>query len=142
MGFFSSIKKLWTSNEKTDAKTPELAPHPVADFVPEPPSDKACTPVPDWRAPLLLVLRDAEPRLSVWLSCALEGLGSDTHVTTGEPLWERIRFLLTALGASEEEATSFVADFADWAKRMDYSELADFRSELQYRLALALELED
>ncbi|MEG2139957.1 MAG: signal recognition particle-docking protein FtsY [Bilophila sp.] len=172
MGFFSSIKKLWTSNEKTDAKTPELAPHPVADFVPEPPSDKARTPVPDaapdaaapdavqgavpappsppastalapdWRAPLLLVLRDAEPRLSVWLSCALEGLGSDTHVTTGEPLWERIRFLLTALGASEEEATSFVADFADWAKRMDYSELADFRSELQYRLALALELED
>lgn len=97
--------------------------------------------VDDWRAPLLLVLRDAEPRLSVWLSLVLEGL-PDTQARTGEPLWERIRFLLTSLGASEEEATTFVADFANWADRMDYFELADFRSELQYRLALSLELED
>ena len=32
------------------------------------------------------------------------------------------------------------ADFAAWAERMEYEEVADFRSELQYRLALALDL--
>ena len=49
---------------------------------------------------------------------------------------------MTALGAPENEADAFVADFAAWAARMEYEEVADFRSELQYRLALALDLED
>lgn len=93
-----------------------------------------------WRATLLLALREAEPRLSVWLSIVLEDLGPDAR--TGDELWERIRFLLTALGAPENEADAFVADFAAWAERMEYEEVADFRSELQYRLALALDLED
>ena len=87
-----------------------------------------------------LTLREAEPRLSVWLSIALEDLGPDAR--TGDELWERVRFLLTALGAPENEADAFVADFAAWAARMEYEEVADFRSELQYRLALALDLED
>ena len=60
----------------------------------------------------------------------------------GEPLWERVRFLLTALGAPEDEAQTFTSDFAAWAERMEYRDLDDFRSELQYRLALALDLED
>ena len=93
-----------------------------------------------WRDTLLLTLREAEPRLSVWLSIALEDLGPDAR--TGDELWERVRFLLTALGAPENEADAFVADFAAWAARMEYEEVADFRSELQYRLALALDLED
>ena len=93
-----------------------------------------------WRATLLLALREAEPRLSVWLSIVLEDLGPDAR--TGDELWERVRFLLTALGAPENEADAFVADFAAWAERMEYEEVADFRSELQYRLALALDLED
>lgn len=91
-----------------------------------------------WRDTLLLTLREAEPRLSVWLSIALEDLG--TNARTGDELWERVRFLLTALGAPENEADAFVADFAAWAARMEYEEVADFRSELQYRLALALDL--
>ena len=93
-----------------------------------------------WRATLLLALREAEPRLSVWLSIVLEDLGPDAR--TGDELWERVRFLLTALGAPENEADAFVSDFAAWAERMEYEEVADFRSELQYRLALALDLED
>ena len=67
-------------------------------------------------------------------------LGPDAR--TGDELWERVRFLLTALGAPENEADAFVADFAAWAARMEYEEVADFRSELQYRLALALDSED
>lgn len=157
MGFFSSLKRLWRS-DKTDetaqesvAATPsshdlseeassDVTPAPVGDTdIPEEPSSRSST-SDDWREPLLVAMREAEPRLSVWLSLALEGLGPDAR--TGEALWERIRFLLVSLGAPADEADSFVRDFASWAERMEYEEVADFRSELQYRLALALELED
>lgn len=90
-----------------------------------------------WQRDLTLALREAEPKLSVWLSIALAGMKE-----IGDPLWERIRFLLTALGATQQETDSFIHDFAAWLDRMEYSNLEDFRSELQYRLALALELED
>lgn len=208
MGFFSSIKRLWSSN-KTD-ETPETPQAPAEEALADPQpaeteggasheepsaSDAPQSPVkfseklpetaaveqqqadlerdqpvsgqslePDgqapvpaaaaqpapqpsapekpsgWRDTLLLTLREAEPHLSVWLSIALEDLGPDAR--TGDELWERVRFLLTALGAPENEADAFVADFAAWAARMEYEEVADFRSELQYRLALALDLED
>ena len=112
-----------------EAPVAQLAPQPYAPVEPS-----------GWRATLLLALREAEPRLSVWLSIVLEDLGPDAR--TGDELWERVRFLLTALGAPENEADAFVSDFAAWAERMEYEEVADFRSELQYRLALALDLED
>ena len=115
------------------------APAPAAAAQPAPQPDAPKEPS-GWRDTLLLTLREAEPRLSVWLSIALEDLGPDAR--TGDELWERVRFLLTALGAPENEADAFVADFAAWAARMEYEEVADFRSELQYRLALALNLED
>ena len=113
------------------------APAPVAQPAPQP---YAPVEPSGWRATLLLALREAEPRLSVWLSIVLEDLGPDAR--TGDELWERVRFLLTAIGAPENEADAFVSDFAAWAERMEYEEVADFRSELQYRLALALDLED
>ena len=115
------------------------APAPAAAAQPAPQPDAPKEPS-GWRDTLLLTLREAEPRLSVWLSIALEDLGPDAR--TGDELWERVRFLLTALGAPENEADAFVADFTAWAARMEYEEVADFRSELQYRLALALDLED
>ena len=113
------------------------APAPVAQPAPQPYAPVESS---GWRATLLLALREAEPRLSVWLSIVLKDLGPDAR--TGDELWERVRFLLTALGAPENEADAFVSDFAAWAERMEYEEVADFRSELQYRLALALDLED
>ncbi len=136
--------------ETADAASPESAPESAPAPEQEPPvsvpQPEQATPVSapaapsGWRDTLLLTLREAEPRLSVWLSIVLEDLGPDAR--TGDELWERIRFLLTALGAPEDEAQAFVADFASWAERMEYEEVADFRSELQYRLALALDLED
>ena len=91
----------------------------------------------DWHESLTVALRGAEPRLSVWLEIALAGVEE-----TGDALWERLRFLLDALNAPEEEAESFVRDFQAWAGRMDYRYVNDFRSELQYRLSLALDMED
>lgn len=86
---------------------------------------------------LTLRLREAEPRLSVWLGIVLEGVDE-----TGDLLWQRLSFLLGALEAPSHEAQAFVDDFRDWTQRMDYRQVDEFRSELQYRLALALDLED
>ncbi|MBQ3059156.1 MAG: signal recognition particle-docking protein FtsY [Desulfovibrio sp.] len=86
---------------------------------------------------LLLRLREAEPRLSAWLEIVLEGVEE-----AGEELWQRLAFLLRALEAPSDEVESFVTDFRSWLERMEYRYLEEFRSELQYRLALALDLED
>ena len=86
---------------------------------------------------LTLRLREAEPRLSVWLGIVLEGVDE-----AGDPLWQRLFFLLRALDAPEAEAQNFVRDLQDWLTRMDYRQVEEFRSELQYRLALALDMED
>ena len=86
---------------------------------------------------LTLRLRQAEPKLSVWLGIVLEGVDE-----AGELLWQRLFFLLRALDAPEAEAQNFVRDFQEWLTRMDYRQVEEFRSELQYRLALALDMED
>lgn len=88
-------------------------------------------------ASLTLRLREAEPRLSAWLAIILDGVEE-----AGDALWQRLTFLLRALEAPPEETQAFVDDFRQWAERMDYRYVADFRSELQYRLALALDMED
>ena len=86
---------------------------------------------------LTVRLRACEPRLSVWLDTVLDG------VTEAGPLLEkRIRFLLSSLEAPAAEIDSFVSGFSGWLERMEYRNLDEFRSELQYRLALALDLED
>ena len=86
---------------------------------------------------LALALRQAEPRLSAWLAIVLEGVDE-----ANELLWSRLAFLLRALETPEDEARAFLDDFHGWLTRMDYHWLEDFRSELQYRLALALDMED
>ena len=86
---------------------------------------------------LTLALREAEPRLSAWLGIVLDGVEE-----ADELLWKRLAFLLRALETPEDEARVFLNDFRTWLERMDYHWLEDFRSELQYRLALALDMED
>lgn len=90
-----------------------------------------------WQTSLTLALRQAEPRLSVWLGHVLEGVD-----VAGETLWARLRFFFSALEVPSQEADIFIDDFRKWLEAMEYEYVDDFRSELQYRLALALELED
>ncbi len=90
-----------------------------------------------WRNDLILALREAEPRLSAWLSLLLEDVDK-----AGPLLWDRLRFLFHCLEVPESEADAFVEKFAAWATDMEYEQVEEFRSELQFRLALALELED
>ena len=88
-------------------------------------------------AALILRLREAEPRLSTWLGVVLDGVD-----TAGDELWRRLALLLRALETPPAEAETFVTEFQDWLARMEYRHVEEFRSELQYRLALALDLED
>ena len=153
MGFFSAIKKMFGGAEQADATAPqeELA---AAKTSADSGADAGAVPVVDAAAPettqaaqpfvpgpadeaLTLRLREAEPRLSVWLGIVLEGVDE-----AGDLLWQRLFFLLRALDAPEAEAQNFVRDFQEWLTRMDYRQVEEFRSELQYRLALALDMED
>ena len=88
-------------------------------------------------AELTVRLRKAEPRLSAWLDVILDGVAE-----AGPLLESRVRFLLESLEAPAAEIDLFLADFAGWLARMEYHALDEFRSELQYRLAIALDLED
>jgi fused signal recognition particle receptor len=140
MGFFTKIKKWWTGEEQAET----VSKHDLVETlpVPEDVSQPAQVPSPTgeqahWQNQVLAALRGAEPRLSVWLEQALAGVE-----TSGEALWERLRFLFQALQAPAEEAEKFIAKFQAWLEDMGYEQVADFRSELQYRLALALDLED
>lgn len=118
MGFFSSIKKLWGSERAETVSAP-------------------VTSEDGWQEALTLSLREAEPRLSVWLSLVLEGIAE-----AGPLLWERLGFLFNALEVPVGEKEKFISAFSAWLDSMGYFHVDEFRSELQFRLALALELED
>ncbi|WP_028571995.1 signal recognition particle-docking protein FtsY [Desulfonatronum lacustre] len=121
---------------------PTSKPEQLVETAPAKPSEpgratEATAKAPEWQTQVMQALRGAEPKLSVWLEHTLSGVE-----TMGDELWERLRFLFRALEAPEDEAELFITKFRDWLEDMGYEQVAEFRSELQYRLALALELED
>jgi fused signal recognition particle receptor len=136
MGFFSKIKKLWKTDQEEDSQ-------PGSTQV-EPESNRARSTglsAPDdtvqWQKDLLLDLQQAEPRLSIWLEHILK----DVH-SADQALWDRLFFLFQCLEVPDAEAQDFIHRFRSWLEDMDYERVEEFRSELQYRLALALDLED
>ncbi len=121
MGFFSAVKKFFGSQEQ-ESKDVQKQYKEIDTQTEE---------------KLTVLLRQTEPKLSAWLTIILNGVEkADDH------LWTRLTILLKALETPEQEAQSFIEDFRTWLKKMDYSYIEDFRSELQYRLALALDMED
>lgn len=134
MGFFSAVKKLFKGDAATEAgqSAPKQA---AASAVPSPEGGISAAKESD--EALTLALRRAEPRLSSWLAVVLDGVDE-----ADELLWRRLAFLLNALETPPDEARAFMEDFRAWLARMEYRHLEDFRSELQYRLALALDMED
>ena len=111
-----------SDDEEEEKPAPAATAAPAADF-----DDAAMT----------LRLREAEPSLSAWLAIVLDGVEE-----AGDELWRRLRFLLRSLDAPADEVDAFVDEFARWLERMEYHYIDEFRSELQYRLALALDMED
>ena len=130
-----------TPQTPTPPPTAPVAPTPAAPAAPTapkaPPAPRPAPAGEAWQNDLLLSLRKAEPRLSVWLNIVLAGVDK-----AGPALWERLLFLFKALEAPEGEARDFVERFRKWLDDMEYERVPEFRSELQYRLALALDLED
>ncbi|MGV6995862.1 signal recognition particle-docking protein FtsY [Desulfovibrio sp. QI0430] len=153
MGFFSAIKKMFGGAEDAANAAHEApaeigadagaagaaATEALAEPAAKPAAEATAQPFAASAADeaLTLRLREAEPRLSVWLGIVLEGVDE-----AGDLLWQRLFFLLRALDAPEAEAQNFVRDFQEWLARMNYRQVEEFRSELQYRLALALDMED
>jgi fused signal recognition particle receptor len=90
-----------------------------------------------WQQDLVHALENAEPKLSIWLTHLLSGVSE-----RGDELWKRLRFLLEQLEVPLEEGDDFIDRFDRWLEEMEYERVEEFRSELQYRLALALDLED
>ncbi len=128
MGFFSTIKNLWKGKDtpqETLAKS-----HSNEDPVTVQDQE-------NWQANLKQALSMVEPRLSLWLDHLLQGIE-----TKGDLLWKRLYFFFDALEVPQQEAEKFVSEFSRWLDDMGYTHLEEFRSELQYRLALALDLED
>jgi fused signal recognition particle receptor len=121
MGFFSSIRKFFKGKAPLEQQAE---------------AGQESGPAPE-HSSMTLALRQAEPRLSAWLAVVLDGVQKADAL-----LWERISFLLGALEAPQDEITAFITKFRAWLEDMEYERLEDFRSELQYRLALALDLED
>ena len=76
-----------------------------------------------------------------WRSSPASASRSASAKSSAE-LWKRLRFLLRSLDAPAAEVDAFVDDFRGWLERMEYVQLDEFRSELQYRLTLALDMED
>jgi fused signal recognition particle receptor len=126
VGFFSSLRALFSSGPVPGAGKEEEA---VSAFDPALLSQE--------EREMLAALRRAEPKLSAWLGVVLEGV-----TRADDLLYARVSFLLAALETPPPEREEFVRKFRLWLKDMDYGRLQDFRSELQYRLALALDLED
>lgn len=147
MGFFSRIKSIFKGKPGEPAPVEQAAPAartaapaagaPAATAPAAAPGETRLVAQADWQKELTLALRAAEPRLSEWLAAALAGVE-----TRGPLLRERLLFLFAALEAPADEAVRFADSFEAWLDTMEYERVADFRSELQYRLALALELED
>ena len=133
MGFFSSIRKIFTGPDSAPSAgqgtlaAKDIEDAPLSAGSTEEGGDLALT----------LALRSAEPRLSSWLAVVLQGVEGP-----GALLWQRLRLLLSALDAPADEGEAFIAKFQAWLEDMGYTRLEDFSSELQYRLALALDLED
>jgi fused signal recognition particle receptor len=137
MGFFSTIKKLWSSKTEPDAQQP-VEPPAAEDAAPR--ASRRLTPsreIADWQTELRRTLQQAQPRLSVWLDLILADLED-----ADDQFWSRLHFLLESLEVPPAEAEDFMTRFRKWLQDMDYDRIDEFRSELQYRLALALDLED
>ena len=56
----------------------------------------------------------------------------------GEPLWDRLRFLFARLEVPAAEGEDFIRRFDAWLQDMEYDHVDEFRSELQYRMALTM----
>ncbi len=150
MGFFSKIKQLWSDTSKTEqtpstqnlqsdgnlqAQTlqkPQEKPATMRSTAKQP-----VTALEPWQERLSRDLQEAEPRLSVWLEHILSGV---QHAD--QTLWQRLGFLFEQLEVPAQEANDFISRFQTWLQDMEYNQVQEFRSELQYRLALALDLED
>ncbi|CAM2058908.1 Signal recognition particle receptor FtsY [Desulfovibrionales bacterium] len=158
MNFFNKLKKFYDKKDTqvidtaisktvtTASVTPQITPVPITEIIASqdtPAMTLAATSeiqandLTPWQQNMLVALRQAEPQLSIWLKIILSGIDE-----ADDTFFARLDFLFKALGTPTDEAEDFINCFRNWLADMGYVQIAEFQSELQYRLALALNLED
>ena len=85
----------------------------------------------------ILKLRAAKPTPGGWLEVVLDGI---TEVDA--ELWQRLKLLFVSLNTPAAKAEIFITELGQWLESMNYNLLVDFASELQYRLAITLGMEN
>ena len=89
------------------------------------------------RDEFILELRKAEPTPGGWLKAVLEGIDRADTV-----FWQRLALLLESLNIPTGDSEKFISELKAWLAEMGYAKTEEFASELQYRLAIALGMED
>ena len=82
-------------------------------------------------------MRAAKPTPGAWLEVVLQGI-----TEADSRFWQRLEFLFVSLNTPAEKAEVFIAELRQWLESMNYTRVDEFGSELQYRLALALGMEN
>ena len=134
------------------ADSEEASPHKFPDviFAPEPekiaappaqagddPNNSPNSPEQDNPDEFILKLRAAKPTPGAWLEVVLQGI-----TEADSRFWQRLEFLFVSLNTPAEKAEVFIAELRQWLESMNYTRVDEFGSELQYRLALALGMEN
>ena len=85
----------------------------------------------------ILKLREAEATPGGWLKVVFEGLDEVDQV-----FWQRLGLLFESLETPVEKSGEFVSELRAWLEEMSYVKIEQFASELQYRLAITLGMEN
>ena len=89
------------------------------------------------RDEFILELRKADPTPGGWLKTVLEGIDRADLI-----FWQRLALLLESLNIPAGDSEKFISELKAWLAEMGYAKTEEFASELQYRLAIALGMED
>ena len=89
------------------------------------------------RDEFILELRKADPTPGGWLKTVLEGIEQADLI-----FWQRLALLLESLNIPTGDSEKFISELKAWLAEMGYAKTGEFASELQYRLAIALGMED
>lgn len=89
------------------------------------------------RDAFILELRAVEPTPGNWLKAALHGCEA-----VDDAFWRRLELLFESLQLPAGKGEDFIAELRRWIADMQFTKVDEFSSELQYRLALALGMEN
>ena len=90
-----------------------------------------------YREEFILKLREVAPTPGNWLKVVLDGCD-----VVDDTFWKRLRLLFESLQLPNNRGDDFITELQQWIADMQFTKIDEFSSELQYRLALTLGMEN